>query len=75
MQPERWREAELDPERQPDDDPAEQQDHAHRGPVAGVMGAQVEAAYRAAIAHIQQIAEQPTPAAAGTATGQSHVQE
>ncbi len=75
MHPERRREAEFDPERQPDDDRAEQQDNAHRGPVAGVMRAQVEAAYLAMIAHVQQIAEQPPPAAARTAAGQSHMQE
>ena len=60
MQPERRREAELHPERQPHHDGAQHQDHADRGAVTGIMRAQVEAADLAGVAHLQQITEQPS---------------
>ncbi len=66
---------ELHPERHPDDECAEYQDHAHRCAVTGVALAQVEAADLTALAYFQQVPEQPAAAAAWAAAGQRRLQD
>ena len=75
VQPERRGKAKLHPEGQPDHDGAEQEDHTDCGSVAGIMGAQVETADIARVAHFQQVAEQPPFPTARAAAGQRHIQD
>jgi hypothetical protein len=75
MQPERWREVELDPKSQSHDNRAEQQDHTDYGAIPSIMRAKVETAYQTLVANIEQVAEQLTLTAAGTAAGKRGMQQ
>ena len=67
MQPERRAERHLHPQRQSDDDEADDQDDEHGRTVAGVGEGIVEAADDAALADREEAGEQPAFAAARAA--------
>ena len=70
MQPQRWREAKLDPEGERYHDRAEHQNDTDSRAVTGVMRAQIEIADLAAVANVQQTSEQPALPAAWATAGQ-----
>ena len=75
VQPERRRKAEFHPKGQCNDNGTEQQDHADDGAVTSVVGAKVETADLASVAHLQEIAKQRPRPAARTAAGQCDMQD
>src|SRR5262249_30593328 len=73
VDPPRRLEAELDPEDQHHDDGAKAQDHEHGWAIAGVVAAQVEPTYRAALDDAEHAAEQTAAAAARASPAQGDI--
>ena len=71
MHPDGWLERGFQPERQSDDNSAENQDHEHRRAVACIVRRKIDTAMIATITHVQQILEEFALAASGAFAPQS----
>ena len=74
MDPERRREAHIDPQREADGQRADDEDASDRRPIPRIMGAQVEPAGVAGLADVEQAAKQRALAAARAAASRATFQ-